>query len=133
MRESAPHAEKRSKKQPKKRKKEAKSSLTDLVLGLAGHEDDTVVPNRQARKLAKLEQRMAALGLDIHGAPLDNFSLEKYPVRERTFTVPGFAAPVALNPVVTLIGILGLWGLVLWLTGTLCRTLHLVRARARPT
>jgi hypothetical protein len=119
MMDATPHTEKRSKKQPKKRKKEStKSSSADLVLFQANGEDDAAVQHQRARKLAKLEQRMAALGLDVNGAPLDNFSLEKYPVRECTFTVPGFAAPVALNPVVTMIGIVGLWGLVLWLTGT---------------
>jgi hypothetical protein len=70
---------------------------------------------RQAKQQAKL---FAELGLDENGNPLDNFSLLKYPVREWIVTLPGMNDAIALNPVVTLIGVVLLWGLVVWTTGT---------------
>jgi hypothetical protein len=81
---------------------------------------------KEARRLAKKEQRrqekaikqLAELGLDENGQELDNYSLEKYPIREFKFTLPGFHNPVAFNPVVTLIGITSIWGIVTWISST---------------
>jgi hypothetical protein len=72
---------------------------------------------RQAKKLAK---QLESLGLDENGNDVDqNFALSDYPVREWTFTFPGMPhETVALNPLVSLIGIVCLWGLVVWYTGT---------------
>jgi hypothetical protein len=69
---------------------------------------------RHAKKQAKL---FAELGLDENGNPIDNFSILKYPVREWKFTLPGSKGQIALNPVVTLIGIVCLWSLVIWCRG----------------
>jgi hypothetical protein len=64
-----------------------------------------------------LAKQFAALGLDEHGNELDNFSLLKYPVREWKLTIPGTQEPIALNPAVTLIGVVSLWGIVCWSSG----------------
>jgi hypothetical protein len=75
---------------------------------------------RHARRVhRKLVRRMAALGLDEHGQPLDgeHYALSQYPVRECVVVLPGFSDPIALNPVVTLLGVMGLWSMVVWLAG----------------
>lgn len=69
---------------------------------------------RKLRKAQRIAKHFEELGLDENGNELDAFSIEKYPVREWTFTVPGMSDKVALNPVVTLIAVAFLWGLVLW-------------------
>lgn len=63
---------------------------------------------KELRRAKRLAERLAQLGLDANGDPLDNFSLLTYPVREWKFKVPG---------VVTFICIATLWALVLWNTG----------------
>lgn len=71
---------------------------------------------RRLRRAQKLAKHLEELGLDENGNELDNFSLDKYPVREFKFTIPMMRNEVALNPTVTLIAIVCLWGLVLWCT-----------------
>jgi hypothetical protein len=72
---------------------------------------------KSERRAAKVKQELAELGLDEYGQPLDNYSILKYPVREWKFKIPGTSQPIALNPVVTLIGVLLIWGIVVWSTG----------------
>jgi hypothetical protein len=72
---------------------------------------------RRRKREARLVKRLAALGLDEHGDELDHYSLQTYPVREWKFTLPGFSDPVALNPVVSLIGLVFIWGVVGWCAG----------------
>jgi hypothetical protein len=72
---------------------------------------------KQLRRAEKLAKHFAAMGLDEHGNALDNFSLLKYPVREWKCTIPGTQEPIALNPAVTLIGVVSLWGIVCWSSG----------------
>jgi BCCT, betaine/carnitine/choline family transporter len=79
--------------------------------------DEERLERRRARAKKKLAAHMAALGLDENGQPLDNFCLLKYPVREWKFTLPCSQEPVAVNPVVALIGVACLWALVIWTTG----------------
>jgi hypothetical protein len=67
----------------------------------------------------KMIQRLAALGLDENGEKLDNYSLLKYPVREWMISLPGAAERIAVNPFVTIIGIVLLWGTIGWSGGTL--------------
>jgi hypothetical protein len=55
------------------------------------------------------------------GDPLDNFSLLKYPVREWKFKLPWFHEAVAVNPVVTFVAAVCLWGMVLLNTGMFFR------------
>jgi hypothetical protein len=45
------------------------------------------------------------------------FDVDKYPVREWEFVIPGFRDPVAINPVVSAIGVIVLWGLAIWCMG----------------
>jgi hypothetical protein len=78
---------------------------------------------KEARQREKMTARLAELGLDEHGEKLDNFSILKYPVREWIFCLPGSSEHIALNPAVTLMGVLILWGLVGWATGTFKGTL----------
>lgn len=47
----------------------------------------------------------------------DDFSLDRFPVRETVFRLPGFKESIALNPVVSLIGFFFLWGLAIWCMG----------------
>jgi hypothetical protein len=42
------------------------------------------------------------------------YDTEKYPFREFTFRIPGLKDQIAFNPVVSLIGIIILWGLSIW-------------------
>lgn len=49
----------------------------------------------------------------------EDFDLEKYPVKEWSFTLPGFKEPIAFNPITSLIGIGLLWGLAIWCMGKL--------------
>jgi hypothetical protein len=79
---------------------------------------------KEARQREKMMARLAELGLDEHGEKLDNFSILKYPVREWILTIPGSSEKIALNPVVTLLGILVLWGLVGWAIGRLIQEIH---------
>jgi hypothetical protein len=73
---------------------------------------------KELRRAQKLTERFAALGLDEFGHELDNFSILKYPVREYHFNIPGTQEKIALNPVVTLIAVVGLWGIVAWTSCT---------------
>jgi hypothetical protein len=77
------------------------------------NEDDLRRLKKLQRRAKKMAAHFAALGLDEFGEPLDNFSLLKYPVREWRFTPLGFQEPIAINPVVTFISGLLLWGSVL--------------------
>jgi hypothetical protein len=79
---------------------------------------------KEARQREKMIARLAELGLDEHGEKLDNFSLLKYPVREWKFSIPGCSEQIALNPAVTLIGVLVLWSLVGWAIGTWIRAIR---------
>jgi hypothetical protein len=52
---------------------------------------------------------------------IEDFDLDKYPVREWSFTLPWLTEPIAFNPVVCFIGISMLWGLAIWCMGTFCQ------------
>jgi hypothetical protein len=99
----------------KKSKKHDKTSDEDLDL------DDERRHKKELRRAKRIGKQLAALGLDENGDPIDNFSLSKYPVREWKFKLPGFQEPIALNPVVTFIGVVCLWGMVLWSSGKFVR------------
>jgi hypothetical protein len=106
----------------KKSKKHDKTSQSirsneELDLDL----DDERRRKKEQRRTKRLAKQLAALGLDENGDPIDNFSLLKYPVREWKFKLPGFQEPIALNPVVTFIGVVCLWGMVLWSSGKFVR------------
>jgi hypothetical protein len=51
----------------------------------------------------------------------EDFDLDKYPVREWSFTLPYLNEPIAFNPVVCFIGVSMLWGLAIWCMGTFCQ------------
>jgi hypothetical protein len=85
----------------------------ELVEAMRVEQEDARSRRKQLRQAEKMVQRLAKLGLDEHGDPLDNFSLLKYPVRECKFKVPGFQEAMAINPVVTLIAVAVLWSIVL--------------------
>lgn len=72
---------------------------------------------KNEKRAKKMAEQLEALGLDENGDPLDNFCLSKYPVREWIFKLPHSVEPVALNPVVTLIGVAVLWGVFIWSSG----------------
>jgi hypothetical protein len=100
--------------------------------------DDDTEEQREQRRHArrvhrKLVRRMAALGLNEHGQPLDgeHYALSQYPVRECVVILPGFADPIALNPVVTILGVMGLWSMVVWLAGTFITVLCAKRVCAQ--
>jgi hypothetical protein len=86
---------------------------------------------KHLRRAERLAKRFAALGLDEHGNALDNFSLLKYPVREWKFTIPGTQEPIALNPAVTLVGVVCLWGIVCWSSGKCQRSLIVFHAQSK--
>jgi hypothetical protein len=73
---------------------------------------------KEARRREKMIAQLAELGLDENGEKLDNFSILKYPVREWKFSLPGSQEQIALNPAVTLMGVMVLWGMVGWASGT---------------
>jgi hypothetical protein len=107
--------------------KETAAKQDIAVENAIDHTDDRDVDKRRRRRAKedrrrakKLADRLAALGLDETGEPLDNYSLLKYPVREWKFKVPGGSAEdiVAINPVVTLLCVVALWALVAWNTRT---------------
>jgi hypothetical protein len=96
--------------------KEHKESTMATVSGDPESEELTQKQRCRAKKMAK---RLAALVPDDEGNELDDYSLSKYPVREWKFTLPGMKDDVALNPVVTLVGVGVLWGIVCWYSGKL--------------
>jgi hypothetical protein len=75
---------------------------------------------KELRRKEKLAAHFAELGLDENGEKLDNFSLLKYPVREWLIAIPGTTEPIALNPIVTLIGIGCLSFIMVWCSGASC-------------
>jgi hypothetical protein len=72
---------------------------------------------KELRRKEKMKAHFAELGLDEHGEKLDNFSLLKYPVREWLIAIPGTTEPIALNPIVTLIGVGCLVSIMVWSSG----------------
>jgi hypothetical protein len=99
----------------RRRKKELRQkSLTDGAV-----DEKSRHSTKALRQREKMIQRLAALGLDENGEKLDNYSLLKYPVREWMISLPGAAERIAVNPFVTLIGIVLLWGIIGWSGGTL--------------
>jgi hypothetical protein len=91
----------------------------------AAYPDDEPAEERRIRKALRKAKKMAKhlerLGLDETGNELDD-SYEKYPVRIWNFTIPGLHDKVAINPAVTMIGVVCLWSLVVWCHGTFNRT-----------
>jgi BCCT, betaine/carnitine/choline family transporter len=82
---------------------------------------------KSLRKAKRIAKHLEDLRLEEEeGDELDNFSLAKYPVREFKFTIPGMSDELALNPVVTLIGVVVLWSVVLWCTGKFFFKRHLL-------
>lgn len=49
---------------------------------------------------------------------LEPFDLEKYPIREIKFRIPGLVDPIVINPMVTLVAVALLWGVVIYTIGT---------------
>jgi hypothetical protein len=45
---------------------------------------------------------------------VEDFDLDKYPVREWSITLPWLTEPIAFNPLVCFIGVSVLWGLAIW-------------------
>jgi hypothetical protein len=114
---SVPEHKKKSKKHDKTRRRSI-SSAEELDL------DDERRRKKEQRRATRLAKHLAELGLDENGDPIDNFSLLKYPVREWKFKLPGFHEPIALNPAVTFIGVVCLWGMVMWSSGTFSGMRH---------
>jgi hypothetical protein len=74
---------------------------------------------KKLKKLAKKQsQLLADLGFDGNGDKVGHLTELTYPLREWQFKVPGLQDPIALNPAVTLIGVLFLWSIVIWSSGT---------------
>mmetsp|Transcript_21987 Transcript_21987/g.41665 ORF Transcript_21987/g.41665 Transcript_21987/m.41665 type:complete len:827 (+) Transcript_21987:185-2665(+) len=71
---------------------------------------------------AKRELEETSSDEDVNKAAVDkvpdddeySFDMEKYPVRELEVRFTGFKDPVSFNPVVSLIGVVCLWGLSIW-------------------
>jgi hypothetical protein len=103
---------KREKKKSKSKHKSAQS--IEPSVASSEYDEERRRRNKMIRRAKKHEKEMAALGLDINGEPLDNYSLSKYPVREWKLTLPGFQGHIALNPLVNLIGLVCLWSVVAW-------------------
>jgi hypothetical protein len=55
-------------------------------------------------------------------AYIDTFDLDKYPIRELRFYIPGLLDPIVFNPMVSLLAVGLLWGVVIYTIGT-CTTL----------
>jgi hypothetical protein len=110
------HERRKSKKHDKKSHSISSGEECDL--------DDERRRKKEERRAKRLAKHLAELGLDENGDPIDNFSLLKYPVREWKFKLPGFHEPIALNLVVTFIGVVCLWGMVMWSSGTFSGTRH---------
>lgn len=51
---------------------------------------------------------------------VEDFDLDKYPVREFSFTLPGLTEPIAFNPLVCFIGVSMLWGIAIWCMCKFC-------------
>jgi hypothetical protein len=95
-------------------------------------ESEELTQKQRQRRAKKMAKRLAALGLDEEGNELDNYSLSKYPVRECKFTLPGMKDDIAINPVVSLIGVGVLWGIVCWYSGKVPLELNLVPHKCQP-
>lgn len=114
MEEHRPPREAQQQQQQLRKKTKAKKRASKYDNAHDSRHDE----ERRLKKLRKQAQRVvehfAALGLDEFGQPLDNFSLLKYPVRECKFSLPGVNdKPIAINPVVAMIGGLLPWVCVL--------------------
>jgi choline-glycine betaine transporter len=108
-------AEKEARRCRRQSRLEAKS-VGSVVSMETGVDDEERRRRKLMRNFEKHKARLEELGLDEYGQPLDAYSILKYPVREWTFTLPGSRETVALNPVVTLMGLVYVWGLVVWST-----------------
>ena len=53
---------------------------------------------------------------------VEDFDLDKFPVREWSITLPWLNEPIAFNPVVCFIGVSMLWGLAIWCMSKFCET-----------
>jgi hypothetical protein len=53
-----------------------------------------------------------------HDGNIDAFDLEKYPIRELRFYIPGLQDPIVFNPMVTLLAVGLLWGVAAYAIGT---------------
>jgi hypothetical protein len=53
-----------------------------------------------------------------HDGNIDAFDLDKYPIRELRFYIPGLQDPIVFNPVVTLLAVGLLWGVATYAIGT---------------
>lgn len=112
--------------EPRKRsdKKKSKQSkdLDDAHVSVSVSESEERRLKKELKRAKKMGERLAELGLDENGEPLDNFSLLKYPVREWKISIPGSRGDqVAFNPVVTMVGMIGLWILVMFCTCKFCK------------
>jgi hypothetical protein len=55
---------------------------------------------------------------------VEDFDLDKYPVREWSITLPWLTEPIAFNPLVCFIGVSVLWGLAIWCMCKFLRSQH---------
>jgi hypothetical protein len=53
---------------------------------------------------------------------VEDFDLDKYPVREWSITLPSLSEPIAFNPAVCFIGVSVLWGLAIWCMSKFCES-----------
>lgn len=104
------------KRSDKKISKTKEKDYDDKEEELSHENEEEKRRRKEIRRHKKVVDRLALLGLDENGEPLDNFSLLKYPVREWIFTLPGSREKIALNPAVTVLSMVGLWVLVMCLT-----------------
>ena len=53
---------------------------------------------------------------------VEDFDLDKFPVREWSITLPWLSERIAFNPAVCFIGVSILWGLAIWCMSKFCET-----------
>lgn len=70
--------------------------------------------NRQSIELQASLQHAAKYHAPTKHAVEEDFDLEKYPVREWSIQLPFLSQPISFNPLVSLIGVVFLWGVAIW-------------------
>jgi hypothetical protein len=83
---------------------------------------DDYSKSMELQKLKSLEFAKKYKPVAKHEAnEVEDFDLDKYPVREWSITLPRLNEPIAFNPVVCFIGVSILWGLAIWCMGKFCK------------
>jgi hypothetical protein len=67
-----------------------------------------------------------------HDGNIDAFDLDKYPIRELRFYIPGLQDPIVFNPMVTLLAVGLLWGVAAYAIGTCVLSSTHVRSHPSP-